>query len=707
MQFSYNWLQSFFPAKGGQEKKPALPARFAESRRAGRFPSSEKLAEVLTMHSFEVKGIKPITLPSGMNDIILDIDVLPNRAHDCFCHRGIAKEISALFNLPLKIFPKPMVRRRSPSALSEVEVPKLETVKKPAAEFLKLEVEEPALCRRYIAAVMLDIKVGVSPSWIQDRLIAVGQKPINSIVDAANYVMFELGQPLHAFDMDKLNPAHIIVRRAKPGERIITLDNKEYSLDKNTLVIADSYEPLAIAGIKGGKKAEIDRKTKNIIIESANFEPTNVRLTSQKLGLRTGASVGFENEISVFLAEQAIERVIELIHEIGGGKVVGEKIDFYPVKSKTPAISFRTSDISKLLGIAVSEKEIISILKRLGIGFKKVKGALIAISPAERLDLKIKEDIAEEIARIHGYEKIPSKIPEGFLVPASRNNKYFYENVIRDIFVGAGFSEVYNYSFAATGEAEIENPISEDKKFLRTNLLDGFKDNVRKNFKYFDEVRIFEIGKVFKKEGKNIAEKNMLAGVVAYKKPKVKNEGFYEMKGVLEMLFSQLGISDFWFDDVPADLSTEARRAEAEALAKAGSPTLAEIKVSSESVGYMDENAFEINLEKLIELADEEFEYRPVSKYPAVIRDIAIFVSQNTKVVEVLDVIENTAGNLLIDTDLFDIYEPETAGENKKSLAFHLIFQSREKTLNDKEVNALMDKIIKALEEKDDWEVRK
>ena len=209
----------------------------------------------------------------------------------------------------------------------------------------------------------------------KNRLIAVGQKPINSVVDAANYVMLELGQPLHAFDMDKLNPTRIIVRRAKEGERIITLDNKEYSLDKNMLVIADSREPLAIAGIKGGKKAEIDRKTKNIIIESANFEPTNIRLTSQKLGLRTGASVGFENEISVFLAEQAMERVIELIHEIGGGKVVGEKIDFYPVKSKPPAISFRISDISKLLGIAVSEKEIISILKRLGIGFKKTRRA--------------------------------------------------------------------------------------------------------------------------------------------------------------------------------------------------------------------------------------------------------------------------------------------------------------------------------------------
>ena len=261
MIFSYNWLQSFF------EKK---------------LPETEKLAEVLTMRSFEVKGFKNIRLPSGNEDIVLDIDVLPNRTHDCFSHLGVAKEISALFNIPLKPEQKQ----------------KFEIVKTKAEDFLKLEVQEPELCRRYIAGIILGVKVGPSPKWLEERLISVGQKPINNIVDAANYVMFELGQPLHAFDFDKIESVNspeasrqvgsygagksrikkIIVRKAKEKEKITTLDNKDFELDETMLVIADEKGPLAIAGIKGGKKAEIDGKTKNIILESANFDSASIRL---------------------------------------------------------------------------------------------------------------------------------------------------------------------------------------------------------------------------------------------------------------------------------------------------------------------------------------------------------------------------------------------------------------------------------------------
>ena len=666
MQFSFNWLQSFFDKK---------------------LPQPKKLAEVLTLHSFETKVMKGIELPSGVKDVIFDIDVLPDRAHDCFSHLGIAKEISAILKIPLK---------------SE-EQPKLKTLNREPGNFLSLEVQEPELCRRYIAAVMLGIKVKPSPDWMQERLLSVGQKPINNIVDCANYVMLEMGQPLHAFDMDKLNPVKIIVRKAAKGEKITTLDNKDFKLDEDMLVIADYKVPLAIAGIKGGKKAEIDKKTKNIIIESANFEPSNIRRTSQKLGLRTGASTGFENEISPEIALSAVKRAMTLIQETAGGEIIAEKTDFYPKKFKAPKISFDIKDVQKLLGFLIPEKEIVSILKRLGFAAKKTKGELSVSTPAERLDLNRKEDIIEEIARIYGYGKIPSQVPEGLLASAARNNNYFYESIIRDILVGAGFYEVYNYSFASTGEIEIQNPIAGDKKFLRMNLLDGLKDNVRQNFKYFNEVKIFEIGKVFEKSESplnakaGVTEKNMLAGVVAYKNLKMKTEEFYEIKGSIEMLLSRLGISDFWFDDSPRTETVKADK-----LLK-----LAEIKIGNASIGFVDENAFEIDLEKLISLATEEIEYRPVSKYPAVIRDIAVLVPLETKMIEVLDIIENTAGNLLIDTDLFDIYEGEELKESRKNFAFHLIFQSPEKTLNDKEVNALMDKIIKAVNANPNWEVRR
>jgi phenylalanyl-tRNA synthetase beta chain len=489
-----------------------------------------------------------------------------------------------------------------------------------------------------------------------------------------------------------------VVRKAKRGEEITTLDNREIKLNEDMLVIADSNEPLAIAGIKGGKKAEIDKKTKNIIVESANFEPVNIRLTSQKIGLKTGASIGFENEISPNLAPVAMERVTALIQEIAGGEIIAGKTDYYPKKIPSSCVSFKASDVSKLLGVNIPEKEITSILKRLGFEIKKTKGTFIAIGPLERLDLAIKEDVIEEIARIYGYERIPAKVPEGSLIPARRNNDYFYENIIRNILVGAGFSEVYNYSFAKIGRVEIENPIAIDKKYLRINLLDGLKDNAARNLKYFDEIRIFEMGKIFKKSLKGaVEEKNTLAGVVNSRNPKEKSGEFLEIKGILEMLFSKIGISDFWFDDSPR---TEA--------VKADRPLkLAEIKIGNAGIGFVDKNAFEIDLEKLILVATEELEYRPVSKYPAVIRDVAVLVPLKTKVIEVLDVVENTAGKLLIDTDLFDIYEGEELGRGRKNFAFHLIFQSGEKTLSDREINALMEKIIKALEENSEWEVRR
>lgn len=622
------------------------------------------------MHSFEAKAIKNI----------LDIDVLPNRAHDCFCHLGIAKEISAVLKIPLKM---------------EVP-PKLKILKRKAEEFLKLEVREPSLCRRYLAAVMLNVKVGPSPSWMRERLLAAGQKPINNIVDAANYVMLEMGQPLHAFDMDKLNPVKIIVRKAKDGEKITTLNNKDFKLDETMLVIADNHEPLAIAGIKGGKKAEIEksasRRTKNIIIESANFEPTNIRLTSRKLGLKTGASAGFENEISPNLAPLAMQRVIALIQKTAGGEIVAGKIDYYPKKLPASRLFFKTSDVLRRLGVNIPEKEIVSILRRLGFEVQKAKGTFNVVAPLERLDLTIKEDVIEEIARIYGYEKILSQAPEGSLIPAKRNENYFYENVVRDILVGAGFSEVYNYSFTKIGKVEIENPIAVDKKYLRMNLWYGLRINAAQNSKYFDEIKIFEIGKIFLKAGEKVIEKNALAALIFYKNPKKPTEALDEIKGILKMLFSKLGISDFWFTEFSGS---------------GDFPKIAGIKIGNDVIGRLYSNAFEIDLEKLISIATEEIEYRPISKYPAVMRDIAILVPSKTRTEDVLDVIENAAGPLLADTDLFDIYEGEKLGQDRKNFAFHLIFQSDKKTLSDKKIKGLMDKIINALEQKQGWEVRK
>lgn len=788
MKISYNWLQSFFDKK---------------------LPKPEKVAEILTMNSFEVESVLPFDIAQGKKDWILDIDILPNRAHDCLAHYGVARELAAIMRIS-------NFKSASWRTISK-KFPISKTLKK-----LEIKVEEPMLCRRYIGIAIEGVKIGQSLKWVRERLEAIGQKSINNIVDATNYVMFEMGQPLHAFDADKVDGA-IIVRKAKKGEKIITLDNQEFELSDDTLVIADDKEVLAIAGVKGGKKAEIDDGTKNIILEAANFEPINIRKTARRLNLRTESSLRFENEFSFETALAAMERLAGLILETAGGKATA-KIDIYSKKANQYKIGIHPRDVSKNLGIEIPEKEIIDILKSLGFEIKKInplknilalakslegkpykygasvsfdapnafdcssfaayvfahsgiqiprmtvdqyffgesvdkkeiqpgdmifsntkigkaryeslefmKGMkikegidhcgiylgngkiihssrynsrgvlienlktskrfknivaikrmfnsgddlLIAGVPFERLDVRIKEDLIEEVARIFGYENIKPKMPEGTLIPAKRNDNYFYADAVRNILVGLGFSEVYNYSFSDKGEMELQNPIAKDKAFLRTNLLDGLYASIKDNSRYFDKIKIFEIGKIF--PGKEL-EILSFAGAL-------KDSDFNEIKGIVSVILQKIGISDFYF-------------------AEHANKT-ADIRIGDASVGHIDNFAqswgWEINFEKLIKLASEEMEFRPISVYPVASRDIAVFVSLKTKVIEVLDIIENIAGKLLVDADLFDIFEKD----NRKSFAFHLKFQSYEKTLSDTEINAIMGKIFKAIESNPEWEVRK
>lgn len=632
MKISYEWLKLYLK----------------------KLPKPEKVAEVLEMHAFEVESLDEVRFrPTTKPDFVFDISVLPNRAHDCLSHIGMAKEIAAILNL------KP-------------DFPKIRLLKKISKSDFKVEVKDQQLCRRYIGRIIEGVKVKESPKWSKERLEAIGQKAINNIVDATNFVMFETGQPLHAFDADKVE-GKIFIRKAKKGEKITTLDNQEIILNESVLIIADEKSPLAIAGIKGGKKAEITKETKNIILEAANFESINIRKTSRKINLRTESSIRFENEISPYLAEGAMERLTQIILEIAGGRA-GKKIDIYPKKIKPIKIIFNPNDTFKILGIKIAEKEIIAILKRLGISVKKAKNNLIADIPPERLDLNIKEDLIEEVARIYGYEKIPAKLPAEVLIPSARNDNYFYTDIIRSILIGAGFSEVYNYSFSNKGEIEILNPIAVDKKYLRTNLLDGLNATIRENTRYFKDVKIFEIGKIFPLGGETISL--AVAGL---------NIDFYETKGVVEILFEKLGINDYYFQDHPNKT--------------------ADIRAGNVSLGAIDHNGFEINFEILVKIAKEEIEYRPISRFPAVKRDISLYVPTETRIGEVEDVIQNAGGELLIDSDLFDIYENEN--NSRKSLAFHLIFQARDKTFSDEEINEIMNKIIDVLEKNPAWEVRK
>jgi len=657
MIFSYNWLKQYV-----------------------KLPKLEKLVEVLTMHSFEVESIKKIK-----GDYILDIDVLPNRGPDCFSHIGMAREIAAITNAKLDI-PKSKLK---------------EDKKVKAEDLFSVFVKDKKDCIRYTARVIIDVKVKESPRWIKERLIACGLKPINNVVDIANYVMLETGQPLHAFDLDKISRGRIVVRKARKREKIVSLDNEKYDLNKDILIIADAIDPLAIAGIKGGKKAEIDNNTKRIVVESANFDSHLIRRTSKKINLKTDASWRFEHKIDPNLTEIAINRVAEIIDDVAKGKVASGLIDIYPVKAKPRKIKLDTDYVGELLGIRISEKDIKSILERLE--FKYIKGMVEV--PTFRLDIVLQEDLIEEIGRMYGYEKIASVFPFASLIPPKKNSDVFWEDVSKNILKELGFTEVYNYSFVKDTFGyndneiiELKNPMSSEQKYLRPSLIPGLLKNAEDNFKNFDQIKIFEIGKTFTNKG----EKNMLTGLIANKNGN--KSDFYALKGVIDSLLNKLGISDIYYDDyeaTPEDSKIS--------VWKKGST--AEIQVGGEEIGFLGRIgkavAFDINFDKLKELSSEESEYQPISQYPSAVRDLAILVPMDIKVIDVMNVINSIGGKLVRDIDLFDIYEGEGIPDGKKNLAFHIIYQAKDRTLTATEIDKVQKKIIKALEENPEWEIRK
>jgi len=704
MLFSYNWLQSFFKKK---------------------LPKPEKLAEILALHSFEVEEVKRVR-----KDWALDIDVLPNRAPDCFSHLGITREISAILNYKLGI--------------GEWKLTEDKNLK--AKDFVSVEVKPRQACPRYTARVITDVKVGPSPKWIRDRLEVCGLRPINNVVDIANYVMLETGQPLHAFDGEKLEGQKIIIRFAKEREKIVTLDEEKYDLDEDILVIADEKSPVAIAGIKGGKLPEIDNKTKIVVLESANFNPKVIRKGSKTIDLKTDASWRFEHGIDPNLTEIGINRAAFLIQKIAKGNVAKGLIDFYPKKVLPKRIRLDFDYVKSLLGREIPKKEIINILKRLDFKITGVRPLQIEVEvPTFRLDISIPEDLIEEIGRIYGYQRIKATFPTVSLIPPKRNLDIFWENVIKNILKEAGLTEVYNYSFVSPEQfsifnsqfskvvdelrsssrfanarvIEVENPISEEQKYLRPSLIPNLLKNVQKNQKNFREIRIFELGKIFQAPR---TEKRMLTGLIT-------GDAFYQMKGVIDSLLQKIGISNIWYDEFeatpedsnpPATLPSKGR---APSKISIWHPKIcAEIKVNHEETGFLGEISqkilgdleiegkvvvFDIDFEKLQRLSSEETIYQPISRYPAAVRDIAVLVPLEIRVEEVLNKIETAAGILVRDVDLFDIYEGEELPEGKKNLAFHIIYQAKDRTLSSKEIDEIQDKIIKALEEELEWEVRK
>lgn len=635
MKISYNWLQTYFTDK---------------------LPSPKELAELITFHAFEIEGIEQ----TG-SDTVLDIKVLPDRAHYALSHHGIAYEVSAITKIPWH------EKDRHPAEVT-------------SDKKVSVSVEDKELCLRYVSRYIENVNVTESPTWLKQWLEAVGQRSINTIVDATNFVMLDIGQPLHAFDADKVKGG-IAVRRARQGEKITTLDGKEVALDESIMVIADDEGPLAIAGVKGGSRAAVNETTKNIILESASFNASFVRKVSQKVGIRNDSSKRFENTVPPERALRAMEEITAYIVEMSPGAKIGANTDMYghPYKEKTLEVS--TIEIYQSLGIEVPENEIDAILGRLHIPFTKKHDQYILTIPRERLDLVIPEDLVEEIGRIYGYLNI-----KGIELPLDRytptiNKSFYYANVIRDVLVSHGFSEVYTYSLTNQGDVEIQNPLASDKNFLRSHLTEGIIESLELNAKHADllgvkQIKIFEIGNVFTKEGEYTS---CALGIRNTHKQKIKEAE--ELKDVLQSLGSELvvdlgfaeikdGVAEIHFDNIVRGLPEPAQGHE-----------------------------YEVSLREKM--------FKPVSVYPFAVRDIAVFTPEGTTEHDVRAVIGKYGKAFLVKEMLFDVFEKTMPDDTKKiSYAFRLVFQSHEKTLTEEEITWIMKGITDDMNAREGWQVR-
>jgi len=645
----------------------------------------------------------------------METDVLPNRMPDCSGHIGVAREIATILGS----------RSRAPIYKFR------EDREKKINDVLKLKVKDKKLCPRYCAKVITGIKVKRSPKWLEKRLVACGIEPINNIVDSTNYVMLETGQPLHAFDLDKISNSEIIVRKAKEKEKITALDGKTYYLKKDYLVIADQKEPIAIAGVKGGKRASITASTKTIVLEAANFDRLSVYRASKKLKIQSDAALRFSSGLDPNLPEEAMEGICNLIQEIVPGKVLKGIIDFYPKKNLPKKIKLDLNYVKDLVGIEIPKRKIIKIFKNLGFSFiyrssTKSSGLMVKV-PTFRQDISIPEDLIEEIVRISGYQRIRGKLPVLPIMIPKKNEEVLWERRIKEILKGLGFTETYNYSFISDKDEhffrginknlqliEIKNPTSSNTKYLRSSLVPNLLKVIGQNQARFRKINIFEIGHTFywqklKSKKQQVLEKKMLSGLISGK------DKFFELKGKIEAFLKDIGIANILlvsYKSISKAITKNFWQVQNSAKMKVNHTEVGFLGKISRKVSnfYQIEEpifAFEINLEEMLKLVIEEHEYKAPSQYPEMIRDVAVLVPTATLAGEVMEKIHIGGGSLVRDVEIFDVFEGPSLPKGEKSLAFRVVYQAKDRTLTSKEVEKIQAKIINLLERNSSWEVRK
>lgn len=630
----------------------------------------------------------------NLKEDILDFEITSNRP-DCFSIEGLGREVAVTLQEDFK----------NPHKNIDKEIENVEEI-----ENLKVDIEAKDLCYRYIARVIRDVKIEQSPEWMRRRLNACGIRAINNIVDITNYVMLELGQPMHAFDINSVEGKHIIVRQAKENETIITLDEEERKLDNTMLVIADEKQPVAIAGVMGGVNSGITEETTTIVFEAATFNRGSVRFTAKKLGLRTESSSRFEKGLSPEIALRAINRAVELAEQIGAGKAIDKKIDIYPVKAEKQIIKFEPERINNLLGTDIAKEEMIKILEALEI---KVNGDILEI-PHFRIDLERTADIAEEIIRIYGYDKLNSTLINAESTIGLKTKIQKLKDKIKEFLVVKGFSEIYSFGFIGKNEfskckldstkaIKIKNPLGEDYSLMRTEMLPTILQSITTNYnKKNKNVQLFEIGKIYIDENANI-EKNELP----IETEKISfalygnNADFYIVKGIIENILEISNISKYKIERENISNLHPGRTAKI-LIGNDKIATFGEIHPQVlDNYGICEKTYYaEIDLEKFAKYGRENKKYTPIPKYPAVERDLAILIDENIEVGQIEDVILKKAKGILEKINLFDIYRNEKLGENKKSIAYELIFRAKDRTLTDDEIKNTMELVIRELEAK-------
>ena len=633
----------------------------------------------------------------GLNKAILDFEITSNRP-DCLSIVGMARETAATLRTSYKM-PNFNYETKCSSNINDE---------------LKVEVKDE-LCRRYMAKGVKNVKVKPSPGWMQERLLEAGVRPINNIVDITNFVMLELGQPMHAFDARQIESKTIVVERALDGEKFTTLDEIERELDSSILMIKDASKSVAIAGIMGGLNSEIQDDTTEVIFESANFEGTNIRVSSKKLNLRSESSSRFDKDIDPNLAKLAIDRACALICELGCGEVMEGTIDVYNSVKEESSITVDSKWINKFLGTDISKEEMKEALDSLDLKTKLNGDDLNITIPTFRIDIAIKEDIAEEVARIYGYDKIPTTI---FKVATEREPKYkndILTDVVIETMIGSGVNQSISYSFVSPkvfdkvnipadsklrNVVKIKNPLGEDYSVMRTTTLPSIMESLGRNYsRNNDYVRLFEIGRTYipnEDQTKLPTEKNVLTiGIYG-------DCDYLDLKGIVENVIDGLGITKAKYVRESENPSYHPGKTASLMVRNKKVGVFGEIHPDvTESYGIdVDCYVAELDLDVLFEASSTTKTYKPLPKFPAVTRDIALLCDDSILVAEIEETIRKAGGNLVEKVQLFDIYKGAQIPEGKKSIAYAIAYRDEKKTLEDKDIAKVHDKILKALEHK-------